>query len=81
MSRCSASRLSIRERAPVEMMTESAVWVGSAMSGSPTQMPIGRAERSTRLALTVSISAPKRAAWVRMSTINIGPMIPSGKPG
>ena len=43
--------------------------------------PNGGAEKSTRSALAVMYSAPKRAAWARNFSISSGPMIPSGKPG
>jgi hypothetical protein len=38
----------------------------------------GRDERSTRVAVPVRISAPKRSAWRRMSAIICWPLTPSG---
>ena len=55
--------------------------MGSAAPGSPTHTPKGEADRSTRVTLAVTSSAPNRAAWARMAVMSSGPMIPSGKPG
>ena len=81
MSRVSFSRPSISDLAPVDTMTVLATCVGSGASGSPTQILNGRSEKSTRVALTVSIRAPKRSAWARKLIISSGPITPSGKPG
>ncbi len=67
--------------APVDTMTVLATYVGSAASGSPTQILNGRSEKSTLVALTVSILAPNRSAWERKFIMSSGPITPSGKPG
>ena len=51
------------------------------MSGSPTQTPNGRAEKSTLLTLRVMTSVPKRTACSRKRIMSSGPMMPSGQPG
>ncbi len=81
MSRCSASRPSITDWAPVETISELARWVGVDELGSPIQTLKGLSDRSTRLTRWLTISAPNRDAWARMSAINCGPVTPSGKPG
>jgi hypothetical protein len=63
------------------MMIDRPRYVGSAVSGSPTQTPNGRAEKSTRDTFSVRTSAPKRMACSRMRIISSGPVTPSGKPG
>ena len=55
--------------------------MGSAASGSPTQTPKGRAEKSTRVTFLVRISVPKRLACSRKRDMSSGPMMPSGQPG
>ena len=37
--------------------------------------------RSTSTTSSATISAPKRSAWARISSISAGPMMPSRKPG
>ena len=76
MRRRSLSRPSILARAPVATMTARA-WY----SASPTQTRYGAWEKSTRSILSVTYSAPKRAAWARMLPISSGPWMPSMKPG
>ena len=72
---------SMRERAPVAMMSVSARTVGSSASGSPIQTSKGQGVRLTRLTLAVRSSASKRSAWARIIPMSSGPMTPSTKPG
>ena len=81
ISSASRSTPSISDWAPVEMITASALYVGSGASGSPTQTPNGRPDRSTRLTFSVRISVPNRAACSRNRVISSGPITPSGNPG
>ena len=48
---------------------------------SPTQTVLMSPVSSTRVASSVSSSAPKRSACLRMLSIRSGPMTASGKPG
>ena len=60
--------------APVAMIRVSAL-----ISFSPSITTWnGRDARSTRVAVPVRISAPKRSAWRRMSAIICWPLTPSG---
>ena len=74
--RPSASSPSIRLWAPVETMTDSAVW-----QCSRTHTWNGRELKSTLVTFSVRNSAPKRTACSRIRCMSSGPMIPSGKPG
>ena len=75
-SRASFSRPRYRYLEPVATMT---AW--ARCTSSPTLTIFGSTVRSTSVTSRGTSSAPKRSAWVRMSSMSCGPWMPSGKPG
>ena len=47
----------------------------------PTVTCLTSPVRSTDTTSSLTISAPKRSAWLRICSISAGPMMPSAKPG
>ncbi len=70
-----ASPISLAE-APVAMITVSASTVVS-----PAVTRKGRRPRSTSVTSSLTISAPKRFAWLLRCSMRGGPSMPSTKPG
>ena len=72
---------SISDWAPVETMTSGPGRWARRRRGRRPRPRTGRAERSTLVTFSVRISAPKRSACSRKSTISSGPMIAVGEAG